>query len=75
MKIFSPDSVIEIGKTVADVSGHTDISVVPSPEGGVIHSGTKCEHGVYIPYTHPDPDRAPYCSLCYPYLLKLKSGD
>lgn len=32
----------------------------------------KCEHGGFIPVTAVNIDHAPYCSLCYPYLLKEK---
>lgn len=57
------------GRLTADVGPHQDICVVPSPEGRVEFPGTKCEHGGYIPSTHPDPDRAPYCSACYLYII------
>lgn len=36
--------------------------------------GRKCEHGVYIPAyaNNYDINRAPYCSICNPYLMKMK---
>ena len=62
IKIYAIDEVTEIGKTTTEVVG-------PSV---VIGGMRKCEHGGFIPVTASHPDRAPYCSLCYPYEIKLK---
>jgi len=70
IKIFKFDEVVQTGRTSSEVGPHQTVVVVPSPEGHIHISGTKCEHGGYIPATHVDPNRAPYCSVCYPYLLK-----
>ena len=73
LAIFSPDKVTIISRAVAEVGPHSDIAVPSSPEHNLNHPGTKCEHGVYIPATSVRPNHAPYCSLCYPYVLELKS--
>lgn len=72
IKIFDESEIIAQGRTTAEVGPHQAIIMEPSPEGRVRLPGSKCEHGGYIPSTHPDPDRAPYCSVCYPYLIKEK---
>lgn len=73
IKIYSEDEVTLHGRIgIEEPRPHTDVVVIPYPFGQVTDPGTKCEHGGYIPSTHPDPDRAPYCSICYPYLLTLK---
>lgn len=53
----------------AEVGPHSDIRVIGSPLGEA-PLGVKCEHGVYIPITADSPNHAPFCSLCYPYLLE-----
>lgn len=64
IKIYANDEIIETGvKAMAEVGPHTDT---------VIGDGFKCEHGGYIPSTAADSNHAPYCSVCYPYLVKLK---
>jgi hypothetical protein len=71
-KIYSSDEVTLHGRvSIEESRPNTGIVVIASPEGHVIYPGTKCDHGGYIPSTHPDRDRAPYCSVCYPYLLTL----
>lgn len=59
-----------IGRDKTNPGPHQNISVIPSPETNIYIAGTKCEHGGYIPATHDDPNRAPYCSLCYPYIIR-----
>ncbi len=72
-KIYDFDEVTEHGRTsIEEPRPNTGIVVVASPEGRIVVPGTKCEHSGYIPSTHPDCDRAPYCSICYPYLLTVK---
>ena len=73
LKIFDPEDIRETGKGTAETGPHTDVTVLPSPMGQLTTPGYKCEHGVYIPYTSHDPNRAPYCSLCYPYLIQEKT--
>ncbi len=36
-----------------------------------IGDGFKCEHGGYIPASAVNSNRAPYCSVCYPYVVKF----
>lgn len=71
--VFSNKDVIEVGRATTGVRPHADIVVQPPPESSISIPGAKCEHGVYIPATAVSSDHAPYCSLCYPYLLELKS--
>ncbi len=68
--VFTFDDVKEVGRTTADVRPRTDIVMLSGD--GLTPSGGKCEHGNYIPVTASHPDRAPFCSLCYPYLLEKK---
>jgi hypothetical protein len=70
--IFAFNDVQELGKSTADVGPNTGIIMQPSTEGAVTIPGTKCEHGVYIPATSADPNRALYCSLCHPYEINIK---
>ena len=72
--IFAFDDLKELGKSVAKVGPNAGIVIQPSTEGVVTIPGTKCEHGVYIPATSTDPNRAPYCSLCHPYIVELKDA-
>lgn len=56
-------------------SGDVEIAVFGiSEERPILTPGGKCSHGVYIPaYTFSyDVNRAPYCSICKPYLMKMK---
>jgi hypothetical protein len=71
--VFSFEEVTLAGRAIANVRPHSDIVVQSSPDGNLNHLGTKCEHGVYIPATAASSDHAPYCSVCYPYVLELKS--
>lgn len=57
-------------KVQAEVRPHTDIAVCGSPETSA-PPGYKCDHGIYIPASAESPDHAPYCSLCYPYLVEV----
>lgn len=70
IKVYDESEITPVGRATSDVGPHQTVQVIPSPEGHVRLPGTKCEHGGYIPSTHPDPNRAPYCSVCYPYLIK-----
>jgi hypothetical protein len=64
IKIYAADEITWGGsKVMADVGPRTDIK---------IDDGFKCEHGGYIPKTAIEPNHAPYCSLCYPYIVKLR---
>jgi hypothetical protein len=72
-KVYSLDEMIITGKDKAHVGPHIDIIVCASPLGALTLAGRKCEHGVYIPATTTYPNHAPYCSLCYPILIKPKS--
>jgi hypothetical protein len=73
-KVYSLDEMIITGKDKAHVGPHTDIIVCASPLGALTLAGRKCEHGVYIPATTTYPNHAPYCSLCYPILIKSKES-
>lgn len=74
LKIFDPDEVMVIGKCTAEVRPRSDTVVPPSPLGYYNIPGFKCEHGVYIPCTSPNPDRAEFCSFCHPYVIQEKSS-
>jgi hypothetical protein len=69
-KVYSFEQAKETGKVKADVRPHTDIVMLSGD--GIFPSGSKCEHGNYIPATAVSPDHAPFCSLCYPYTLEVK---
>jgi hypothetical protein len=47
---------------------------VPSSDDGIVPSGGKCVHGVYIPVFSAYVDHAPYCSICCPYEIFAKEG-
>ena len=64
IRIYASDEITETGnKVMAEVGPRTDIQ---------IGTGFKCEHGGYIPSTALESNHAPYCSLCYPYIVKLR---
>jgi hypothetical protein len=65
------DDVKIQGRVPTIVGLRQEISIPPSPEGGLTVNGTKCEHGVYIPSTHRESHRAPYCSLCNLYRVTI----
>jgi hypothetical protein len=56
------EDIVIVGRRMANVRPHLDIQMPPSGLTGVLATGTKCEHGVYIPATSPWPDHAPDCS-------------
>ena len=61
IKIYASDEITETGsKVMAEVGPRTDTKV---------DNGFKCEHGCYIPTTAAEPNHAPYCSVCYPYMV------
>lgn len=68
------DDMRELGRVLADVRPHIEIEVPVSGLSGITVSGTKCEHGMYIPSTSPWPDHAPYCSACRPYLIAVRKN-
>jgi hypothetical protein len=70
--IFTDTEVEIVGKVKVDVGPHSSISLPASGQSHVTRPGFKCEHGGYIPASAESPDHAPYCSLCYPYLIKRK---
>jgi hypothetical protein len=62
-RIYKDTKITIVGKVPDNVVGpHTDIQ---------IDGGFKCVHGGYIPETSVDSNRAPYCSVCYPYVVKF----
>jgi len=62
----------ESGKTAFPVGLPQDIAVEPSGLTPLITAGRKCAHGVYIPASSQDPNRAEYCSECYSYIISVK---
>ena len=49
-----------------------EVVVPPSGLTPLITPGRKCFHGVYIPANSPDPNRAEYCTECYPLDIFVK---
>jgi hypothetical protein len=72
--VIFTDAEVEItGKERnTNVGPHSDIPMLASGQSYVTKPGFKCEHGGYIPASAIEADHAPYCSLCYPYILKRK---
>jgi hypothetical protein len=70
--VFSHEDITVTGQVRADVLPRTDTTVTPSGMTQVTQPGYKCAHGSYIPATAKSPNHAPYCSNCYPYLIKAK---
>lgn len=64
VKIYPMHKVVELKKELNE-------NVLPHTQER-IDTGFRCEHGVYIPVTASDPNHAPYCSLCYPYVIEVK---
>jgi hypothetical protein len=64
----------EIGRVSADVRPHINLEVPVSGLSGIQASGTKCEHGMYIPSTSPYPDHSEYCSVCRPFVVEIEKG-
>ena len=62
----------EFGKTPFPSRPPQDIVVQPSGLTPLTTPGRKCAHGVYIPANSEDPNRAEYCSECYPYDIFVK---
>jgi hypothetical protein len=62
------------GRATAHVNPRQDVTVPASGECEVHKPGGKCEHGVYIPATSSDANRAPNCSICHPYEIVLKKN-
>lgn len=72
--LVSIDDALIIGRVAADVRPRLTLEVPASGLSGVIQSGGKCDHGVYIPATAIDHDRAPNCSLCYHYAIAVREN-
>ena len=60
------------GKFIGAPTTATNVEVPPSGLTDLTLNGRKCEHGIYIPANSEDPDRALYCTLCYPYEIFTK---
>ena len=70
--IFTDTEAKIVTKVRVDVAPHTGIVMPASGQSHITQPGFKCEHGGYIPASAESLDHAPYCSLCYPYILKKK---
>jgi hypothetical protein len=65
----------EVGHRLADVPMKMDVVVPPSGLTGIVTSGGKCFHGVYIPVTSPLAENyAEYCSICRPFEIAVRDG-
>lgn len=75
IKVFAAKKVTDTHNKAVneDIKPNTGIVVQASPCGDEMLGipGTKCEHGVYIPASAVHPNLAPFCSFCYPYLIKI----
>ena len=70
------DKAVVVGKFVVVAKlPETGIEVPSSGLSGLIHSGTKCDHGVYIPANSYHPDKAEFCTLCNPLNILTKKED
>ena len=63
--------VKELGHRESTFAQRQNISVPVSGFTDIRTPGGKCFHGVYIPAGSPDPQKALYCSLCYPFELAV----
>jgi hypothetical protein len=68
------DDVKIHGRVTTNAGLRQAVEVPPSPEGGLVAFGGKCEHGVYIPATHLSTNQAPYCSLCHLYRVEVSEN-
>lgn len=59
----------------AEVGPRSSIKLETDMNNGLIITGGKCEHGVYIPTWHSYEDDSPYCSICHPYSIIAKKGE
>ena len=75
-KLVNIDDAKEVGKAPFDTPQAQEIIIPPSglEPDPIFAAGKKCAHGVYIPANSPDPNRAEYCTNCYPYNILVKSG-
>lgn len=74
LKILDLEDYEIVGRHTADAQPRSSVPVLPSPLGQYQIPGHKCAHGVYIPCTSPDSNRAEFCSLCYPYIVQERSN-
>lgn len=58
----------------APVTRRKDLRIETELDNGLVVTGGKCEHGVYIPASAPNGDRSPYCSICHPYVIFARKG-
>lgn len=66
------DNARLVGRAIAaNVGPRQSISVPSSGEGPSDLPGGKCDHGVYIPAMFLSTERAPNCSVCYPYAIAV----
>ena len=57
-----------------DYSSRSAIKLETDMNNGLVVTGGKCEHGVYIPAWYSWND-SPYCSNCRPYNIIAKKGE
>lgn len=75
-KLVDISDAKEVGKSPFISPLPQEIVIMPSglEPDPILVAGKKCAHGVYIPANSNDPNRAEYCTICYPYDILAKAS-
>lgn len=61
------------GKVNPEIRPRMQLKIETYMDNGLVLTGGKCEHGVYIPHESIEDD-ARYCTICHPYVIMAKAG-